>query len=54
MFIELAFKHWIKNDKRYDFNKDVNRIFSELRLPYRLQKGKIIKKNIRLQTKMRK
>lgn len=51
MFIELAFKHWIKNDKRYDFTKDVNRIFSELRLPYRLQKGKIIKKEYKTTNK---
>ena len=27
LFIELAFKEWIKSDKRYDFTKKVNQLF---------------------------
>lgn len=43
MFIELAYSNWIKIDKKYDFTKEVNKIFGDFRLPYRLQKGKVIK-----------
>lgn len=43
MFIELAFSDWIENDKRYNFTKDVNMIFQRFKMPYKLQKGKIIK-----------
>ena len=51
MFIKLAFEYWIKNDKRYDFTKDVNKILGELRLPYSLQNGKIIKKEYKTTNK---
>lgn len=43
MFIELAFSDWIENEKRYNFTKDVNGIFQRFKMPYKLQKGKIIK-----------
>lgn len=41
MFIELAFNQWIEN--RYEFTKDTNAIFQKFHLPFKLQKGKIIK-----------
>lgn len=41
MFIELSFAEWIKPDKRYDYTKEVNKIFKKFRLPYKLNKGKI-------------
>lgn len=43
MFIELAFSNWIEIDKRYDFTKDVNDIFKKFKMPFKLQKGKIVK-----------
>lgn len=43
MFIELAFSNWIENEKRYDFTKDVNAIFQKFKMPYKLQRGKIVK-----------
>lgn len=42
IFIELAFSEWIKIDKRYDFTKDVNNIFNNFKLPYKLQRGKVV------------
>lgn len=42
MFIELAFCEWIKIEKRYEFTKKVNSIFKNFKLPYKLQKGKIV------------
>ena len=45
MFIELAFSSWIENEKRYDFTKDVNAIFQKFRMPFKLQKGKVINLN---------
>lgn len=50
MFIELAFNNWIKNEKRYDFTKDVNAIFQKFKMPFRLQKGKVIKSGYRTTT----
>ena len=47
MFIELAFSSWIENEKRYDFTKDVNAIFQKFRMPFKLQKGKVIKSGYR-------
>lgn len=41
MFIELAFNQWIEN--RYEFTKDTNAIFQKFHMPFKLQKGKIIK-----------
>lgn len=41
LFIELAFNQWIEN--RYEFTKDVNAIFQNFKMPYKLQKGKVIK-----------
>lgn len=41
LFIELAFNQWIEN--RYEFTKDVNAIFQKFKMPYKLQKGKVIK-----------
>ena len=43
MFIELAFSNWIEIEKRYDFTKDVNDIFKKFKMPFKLQKGKIVK-----------
>lgn len=43
MFIELAFSNWVENEKRYDFTKDVNAIFQKFKMPFKLQKGKVIK-----------
>lgn len=42
LFIELAFKEWIKSDKRYDFTKKVNQLFRNFKLPYKLQQGKVV------------
>lgn len=42
MFIELAFSNWIEVEKRYEFTKDVNSIFKKFKIPFKLQKGKII------------
>lgn len=47
MFIELAFSSWIENEKRYNFTKDVNAIFQKFRMPFKLQKGKVIKSGYR-------
>lgn len=49
-FIELSFKEWIKPEKRYDFTKDVNDLFSKFNLPYRLQKGKILSQGYKTST----
>lgn len=43
MFIELAFSNWIEIEKRYDFTKDVNDILKKFKMPFKLQKGKIVK-----------
>lgn len=43
MFIELAFSNWIETEKRYDFTKDVNAILKKFKMPFKLQKGKIVK-----------
>lgn len=45
LFIELSFAKWIIPDKRYDYTKEVNKIFRKFRLPYKLNKGKIISKS---------
>ena len=42
MFIELSFLEWIKPDKRYEYTKDINKLFRRFKLPYKLYKGKII------------
>lgn len=42
MFIELAFSHWIKIEKRYEFTKIVNQMFRKFKIPYKLNKGKVI------------
>lgn len=50
MFIELSFAEWIKPDKRYDYTKEVNKIFRKFRLPYKLNKGKITSEGYRTTT----
>lgn len=45
LFIELAYKYWIKNDGKshYDFTVEVNERLKIFRLPYRLQNGVLLK-----------
>lgn len=42
MFLELAYNHWIKTDKRYDFTKEINGKLRDFKLPYLLKGGKIV------------
>lgn len=44
-FIEIAYKHWIKNDAQshYNFTVKVNEQLNIFKLPYRLQNGLLIK-----------
>ena len=42
MFIELSFSEWIKLDKRYEYTKEINTLFRNFKLPYKLSKGKIV------------
>lgn len=41
-FIELSFAEWIKVDKRYEYTKEINKMFRKYQLPYKLNKGKIV------------
>ena len=45
MFIELAYKYWIKNDGKshYAFTVEVNDRLNIFKLPYRLQNGTLLK-----------
>lgn len=50
MFIELSFAEWIKTDKRYNYTKEVNKIFRKFKLPYKLNKGKVTSEGYRTTT----
>lgn len=44
-FLEIAYKHWIKNESQmhYNFTIEVNERFNIFKLPYRMQNGIILK-----------
>ena len=42
MFVEKAFSQWVKVESKYDFTKEVNLIFKNFNLPYKLQVSKLI------------